>query len=104
MRDDGSPYAELQGRRAFVTGGAEGIGRAIAAALAKRGVSVAVADIDVEAAQRTAAQIGESAVAVEIDVRRRDSVEEAFAAAIERLGGCEILIANAGVSTMQHAL
>jgi meso-butanediol dehydrogenase/(S,S)-butanediol dehydrogenase/diacetyl reductase len=104
MRDDGCPYAELQGRRAFVTGGAQGIGRAIAAALVKRGVSVAVADIDIEAARRAAAEIGEGAVAVEIDVRRRDSVERAFAATLERLGGCEILIANAGVSTMQHAL
>jgi len=104
MGEEGSPYAERRGRRAFVTGGAQGIGRAIAAALAQRGVAVAVADIDVAAASRAAVEIGERAVAVGIDVRRRDSVEQAFASALAQLGGCEILIANAGVSTMQHAL
>src|SRR4051794_24514866 len=104
MGEDGSPYAELRGRRAFVTGAAQGIGRAIAAALSRRGVAVAIADIDSEAASRAAAEIGKGAVAVEIDVRRRDSVERAFAQALAQLGGCDILIANAGVSTMQHAL
>jgi NAD(P)-dependent dehydrogenase (short-subunit alcohol dehydrogenase family) len=97
-----APYAELAGRRAFVTGGAQGIGRAIAAALARRGVSVAIADIDLAAARAAAGEIG--GVAVEIDVRDRASVEAAFAQALGALGGCEILIANAGVSTMGHAL
>src|SRR5579863_10435446 len=97
-----TPYSDLEGRRAFVTGGAHGIGRAIAAALARRGVSVAVADIDLPAAQATAAEIGGSAV--EIDVRRRASVEAAFAHALDTLAGCDILIANAGVSTMRRAL
>ena len=96
------PYSELSGRRAFVTGGAQGIGRAIAAALGRSGVKVAIADIDGEAGRRTAHEIG--AVAVEVDVRERASVERAFAEALTQLGGCDILIANAGVSTMQHAL
>lgn len=102
MSNADAPYADLVGRRAFVTGGAQGIGRAIAAALARRGVSVAIADIDVAAARATAAEIG--AVAIEIDVRSRASVEAAFAQALAALNGCEILIANAGVSTMGHAL
>ena len=100
----GSPYSELSGRRAFVTGGAHGIGRAIAAALARRGVKVAIADIDGEAGHRTAHEIGLGSVAVEVDVRERASVERAFGEALAHLGGCEILIANAGVSTMQRAL
>ena len=100
----GPPYSELVGRRAFVTGGAHGIGRAIAAALARCGVKPAIADIDVEAARRTAREIGGGAVAVGVDVRERASVERAFGEALTLLGGCEILIANAGVSTMQHAL
>ena len=79
------------GKRAFVTGGAQGIGRAIAAALAGRGVKPAIADIDVEAARRTADEIGGGAVAVEVDVRERASVERAFGESLERLGGCEIL-------------
>ena len=100
----GSPYSELSGKRAFITGGAHGIGRAIAAALARSGVKVAIADIDGEGASRTAREIGADSVAVKVDVRERASVERAFGEALARLGGCEILIANAGVSTMQHAL
>jgi len=104
MPASSSPYTELNGKRAFVTGGAQGIGRAIAHALARSGVKVAIADIDGQAAQRAAQQIGENVVAVEIDVRERASVERAFGEALERLGGCGICIANAGVSTMSHAL
>ena len=104
MPADSSSYSELNGKRAFVTGGAQGIGRAIAHALARSGVKVAIADIDGEAAQRTAKEIGENAVAVEIDVRERASVERAFSEALKLLGGCDICIANAGVSTMQRAL
>jgi meso-butanediol dehydrogenase / (S,S)-butanediol dehydrogenase / diacetyl reductase len=102
MPADDSPYSELSGKRAFVTGGAHGIGRAIAAALTRSGVKVAIADIDGEAARRTAQEIG--AGSVEIDVRERASVERAFAEALKQLGGCDICIANAGVSTMQRAL
>jgi NAD(P)-dependent dehydrogenase (short-subunit alcohol dehydrogenase family) len=102
MSNAPSPYSELAGKRAFVTGGATGIGRAIATALAGRGVKVAIADLDLEAARAAAAVIG--GIAVEIDVRERASVERAFARAVAEIGGCEILIANAGVSTMQHAL
>jgi len=104
MSADSSSYSDLSGKRAFVTGGAQGIGRAIAHALARSGVRVAIADIDGHAAQRTAKEIGENAVAVEIDVRERASVERAFNEALKLLGGCDICIANAGVSTMQRAL
>ncbi len=104
MPSDNSPYSELSGKRAFVTGGAQGIGRAIARALARSGVKVVIADIDGRAAHRTAKEIGENAVAVEIDVRERASVERAFGEALELVGGCEICIGNAGVSTMRHAL
>jgi meso-butanediol dehydrogenase / (S,S)-butanediol dehydrogenase / diacetyl reductase len=104
MPAGGSPYSELNGRRAFVTGGAHGIGRAIAQALAGNGVKVAIADIDGEAARRTVQEIGAGSVAVEVDVRERASVERAFGEALKHLGGCDILIANAGVSTMRRAL
>jgi NAD(P)-dependent dehydrogenase (short-subunit alcohol dehydrogenase family) len=104
MPADSSPYSELRGKRAFVTGGAHGIGRAIAHALARSGVRVAIADLDAETADRTATEIGAETVAVEIDVRERASVERAFNEALKHLGGCDICIANAGVSTMQRAL
>jgi meso-butanediol dehydrogenase / (S,S)-butanediol dehydrogenase / diacetyl reductase len=102
MPADSSPYSELNGRRAFVTGGAQGIGRAIAAALTRSGVKVVIADLDGEGARRTANEIG--AGSVEVDVRERASVERAFGEALKLLGGCDICIANAGVSTMQRAL
>lgn len=97
-------YAELAGRRAFVTGAAAGIGRAIAKALGRQGVKVAVGDINPEAARRTAAEIGDGAIAVEVDVRHRAAVERAFAEVLAGLGGCDLLVANAGVSTMNPAL
>jgi meso-butanediol dehydrogenase / (S,S)-butanediol dehydrogenase / diacetyl reductase len=104
MPADTSPYSELSGKRAFVTGGAQGIGRAIATALTRSGVRVAIADIDGGAARRTAHEIGDGSVAIEVDVRERASVDRAFAEALKHLGGCDICIANAGVSTMQRAL
>lgn len=97
-------YPELKGRLAFVTGAATGIGRAIAAALTRQGVRVAIGDINLRAAEEAAASIGGGAVAVEVDVRKRASVEEAFARVLVLLGGCDLLVANAGVSTMQKAL
>lgn len=83
-----------------MTGGATGIGRAIAHALAGAGAQVAVADLDIDGAERVAAELGGNAVAVAIDVRKRASVEQAFATIEQRLGGYQILCANAGVSTM----
>src|SRR5260370_35414540 len=98
MSDFDSGYSELDGKCAFVTGGANGIGRAIAAALARRGVKVAIADLDLETARRTAAEAGNGAVAIEVDVRERDSVERAFKQARAALGGGDLLGANAALA------
>ena len=95
-------YPELAGAKAVVTGGANGIGRAIAAALARQSVKVTIADIDLGRAEKAAGEIGGFAVA--IDVRDRASVQAALEAAEARMGGFDLLIANAGVSTMNHAL
>ena len=97
-------FPELAGRGAIVTGAAAGIGRAIAVALSRQSVRVAICDIDHAAATATAAAIGADAVAVAIDVSKRESVAAAFADVEATFGGYEILIANAGISTMQHAL
>ncbi len=95
-------FPELAGAKAVVTGGATGIGRAIAAALARQSATVTIADIDLARAEQAAEEIGGFAVA--IDVRKRASVEAALSAAETLMGGFDLLIANAGVSTMQHAL
>ncbi|NEJ20571.1 SDR family oxidoreductase [Rhizobium leguminosarum] len=97
-------FPELSGKRAIVTGGATGIGRAIATALSRQSIQVAICDINLAAAEQTAAEIGNGATAYAIDVRKRASVEATFSEVVEKTGGYEILCANAGVSTMQHAL
>ena len=97
-------YPELDGKRALVTGGGAGIGRAIVLALAAQGVRVAVADLDLEAAAAVAGEAGAAALPLAMDVRKRDSVQGGWEEAVEGLGGCDILIANAGVSTMRRAV
>jgi NAD(P)-dependent dehydrogenase (short-subunit alcohol dehydrogenase family) len=97
-------FPELSGRRAIVTGGATGIGRAIATALSRQSVRVAICDLNLQSAKAAASEIGNGAAAFEIDVRKRGSVEAAFQEVEALMGGYDILIANAGVSTMQHAL
>lgn len=101
---DEAAFHELSGKRVIVTGAATGIGRAIAAAMARQGSRVAICDIDENAAAAAASSIGGETIAVKIDVTQRQSVETAFAEIVGRLGGYDILIANAGVSTMQHAI
>ena len=97
-------FPELSGRRAIVTGAATGIGRAIATALARQNIAVAVCDLNVPEAEKVAAELGNGAIAVSIDVRKREAVTAAFSEVEQRFGGYDILCANAGVSTMQHAL
>lgn len=88
-------------KRAVVTGAARGIGEAICRGLAEQGVRVAVADLDESAAQELAADIGNGALGLKIDVRDRQSVTSCFASVEEAFGGYDILCANAGVSSMK---
>ena len=91
-------------KRAIVTGGARGIGAAICRALQAEGVRVAVADLDHAAAQDLAGELGHGAQGFAVDVRKRSSVAACFSAVEAAFGGYDILCANAGVSTMQHAV
>jgi NAD(P)-dependent dehydrogenase (short-subunit alcohol dehydrogenase family) len=84
---------------AFITGGAIGFGRAFAGALCAEGASVALADIDLAAAQATAAALnaqGFRAIAVSCDVADEHSVDRAVATTVAELGGVDVLINNAG--------
>jgi meso-butanediol dehydrogenase / (S,S)-butanediol dehydrogenase / diacetyl reductase len=90
----------IAGKRAIVTGGATGIGLAIVRALANAGARVAIADLDEAGATAAARQIGNDSIGLAIDVRKRASVEQAFAAIEAAFGGYDLLCANAGVSTM----
>lgn len=94
----------LAGRRAFVTGGGAGIGRAIVLALAREGARVAVTDLDLGAAQAVAAEVGEGHIALRLDVTDGAATGAAVAAAAEALGGLDAAVANAGISTMARAV
>jgi 3-oxoacyl-[acyl-carrier protein] reductase len=87
----------LDGRVAVVTGAASGVGRGIAEVLSAEGASVVVADIDADAAERLAGELGDAALAVEVDVAEAGSLEAMAAAALERWERLDILAANAGV-------
>jgi 3-oxoacyl-[acyl-carrier protein] reductase len=87
----------LSGQVAVVTGAARGIGRGIATVLAAEGAHVVIADIDADAAQQTADELGEGALGVAADVTDRASVEALAATALTAFGRIDILAANAGI-------
>ena len=96
----------LAGQTAAITGGARGIGRATAQAFLRQGMSVAIGDVDLSAAQQTANEIGipthptsthPSAVGLLLDVTERASFAEFLDTAEEQLGPVNILINNAGI-------
>ena len=91
----------LAGRRALVTGAAAGIGRAIARALARNGAAVAVTDIDNTAARAAAEAIGLPAIGLGLDVTDAAATARVLDEAATRLGGLDIVCANAGVSSMR---
>ena len=92
----------LVDKRALVTGGGAGIGRAICRALAAAGARVAVTDRDPEAAAVVAAELGPNHVSIGCDVTVATSVKDAFAEVVAVFGGLDIVCANAGVSTMNR--
>ena len=91
---------DLRGQAAIVTGGARGIGRACALALAREGADVAVADL-LPADETVAAveQLGRGGVWQRTDVSKRDEVEAFVRRVVERFGRIDILVNNAGIGT-----
>jgi NAD(P)-dependent dehydrogenase (short-subunit alcohol dehydrogenase family) len=94
----------LENKVVFITGAASGIGRECALACSREGASVAIADIDIEQARKTAAEIGDAALAIGCDVSDGSSVELAVTAAIARFGRIDALHNNAGIATPSKTL
>src|SRR4051812_6622823 len=89
--------AGLSGTRALVTGGTDGLGRAMARALAEAGASVVLTSRDQTRAERVAAQLEGHAVGLALDVRDEAAVAAGVAEVFARLGGLELLVNNAGI-------
>lgn len=87
----------LDGKSALITGSARGIGRAFAEAYVREGATVAIADINLERAEATAAEIGASTYALRMDVTDQTSIDAAIAAVEAKTGGLDILINNAAL-------
>ena len=92
----------LDGKIALVTGGGSGIGEASAKLFADEGAQLAIADLNLDAAQRVAGEIenaGGTATAIELDVRDDSSCADAVDAAVDRFGRLDVLVNSAGVGS-----
>jgi D-sorbitol dehydrogenase (acceptor) len=87
----------LEGKSALITGSARGIGRAFAEAYIREGAIVAIADVDLQRAQKTADDLGPQAYAVKMDVTDQASIESAIATVDAKTGGIDILVNNAAL-------
>jgi NAD(P)-dependent dehydrogenase (short-subunit alcohol dehydrogenase family) len=87
----------LQGKRAVVTGGGSGIGRGAVIKFAAEGASVAVVDVNLEAAEEVAGEAGGEAIAILANVADESAVQKAIETAEAHFGGLDTIIANAGV-------
>ena len=95
---------KLQGKTAIITGAASGIGKEIALEFAREGANVAIADLNLIAANATAAEMvsaGHKALGVAMDVADEKAVEDGVAAVVKAFGNVDILVSNAGIQIVQ---
>ena len=90
----------LQGKTALITGGARGIGAAIAAAYVREGARVCVADILEAEAAETAQRIGNGSFSCRLDVTKQDSIAACVSEVEQHAGGIDILVSNAAIFDM----
>jgi NAD(P)-dependent dehydrogenase (short-subunit alcohol dehydrogenase family) len=94
---------DLNGKVALVTGAARGIGFETARQMHLRGASVAVLDLDAEEAREAAERIGPRAIGIGADVTDQGAMLAAVAAVVEKLGGVDVAVANAGIAQKRFA-
>ncbi|HEV2094149.1 MAG TPA: SDR family oxidoreductase, partial [Rubrobacter sp.] len=93
------PPRELAGRVAFVTGGAGGIGSAVARSLAAQGACVVACDLDEEGAQEVAESLPQPGIAARANVTDENEVANAYRRAILEFGGVDVVVSNAGLAS-----
>jgi rhamnulose-1-phosphate aldolase/alcohol dehydrogenase len=98
------PAKPLATRVAFVTGGGSGIGAATVRRLSAEGACVVVADRDFAAAEKVASELGETALAVAVDVTSEEQVTAAVRQAVLAFGGVDLVVNNAGLSLSRSLL
>ncbi len=91
------PY-DVNGRTVFITGAARGIGAETARRLHAKGANVALVGLEPERLESSAAQLGDRAIAIEADVTDFEALQRAVAVTVERFGGIDVGIANAGIA------
>lgn len=97
------PTYDLNGKVALVTGAARGIGYETARQLHLRGASVTVLDIDAAEAREAAERIGPRAIGLATDVTDHSAVMQSVAETVDRFGGLDVVVANAGIAQKQMA-
>jgi NADP-dependent 3-hydroxy acid dehydrogenase YdfG len=98
-----SPPRSLQGKVVVVTGGGRGIGAATARALVAKGAKVAIGDVDLETAQRTAEELGGGSIARRLDVTDRRAFTAFLDEVTTELGGLDVIVNNAGIMPLTPA-
>ena len=96
-RNQAPPY-DVNGRTVFITGAARGIGAETARRLHAKGANVALVGLEPERLEASAAQLGDRVIAIEADVTDFEALERAVAVTVERFGGIDVGIANAGIA------
>jgi NAD(P)-dependent dehydrogenase (short-subunit alcohol dehydrogenase family) len=94
-------HIQLEGKTALISGAASGIGRAIAAGMHRAGAQVVIADINLNAAQQTAAELGVGASALALDAADVEACQRAIDMVIEQKGHLDILVNNAGICPLR---
>ena len=97
INDRPAGTGRLAGKVTIVTGAAQGFGKGIAEELYQEGAAVVIADMTLPLAEQVAAGLGERAVAVAVNVSDEESVANMVARTVEKFGGLDMLLANAGV-------